>query len=182
MGTDFFGNSLYLYPNNISLVEAEFTLPLIIKLLPALFSLVGGLLALYIYQFNYRFVNNIIDTKLGRKMYTFLNGKYLFDIIYNHYIISFGLNLGYIISKVLDRGVMELVGPYGLSSALNKTALSISQSDDRVISTYSTYIIFNTLCLIFIIFAPILISSSLLFEIRLIIIYTASAFFVLYNN
>jgi len=125
MGTDFFGNSLYLYPNNISLVEAEFTLPLIIKLLPALFSLVGGLLALYIYQFNYRFVNNIIDTKLGRKMYTFLNGKYLFDIIYNHYIISFGLNLGYIISKVLDRGVMELVGPYGLSSALNKTALSI---------------------------------------------------------
>jgi hypothetical protein len=77
---------------------------------------------------------------------------------------------------------MELVGPYGLSSALNKTALSISQSDDRVISTYSTYIIFNTLCLIFIIFAPILISSSLLFEIRLIIIYTASAFFVLYNN
>jgi NADH-ubiquinone oxidoreductase chain 5 len=178
MGTDFFGNSLYLYPNNISLVEAEFSLPLLIKLLPALLSLLGALLALYIYQFNYRFVNNIINTKLGRKIYTFLNGKYLFDIIYNHYIISLGLNLGYIISKVLDRGVMELVGPYGLSSALNKTALAISQSDDRVISTYSTYIIFNTLCLIFIVFAPILISSSLLFEIRLIIIYTASAFFV----
>ena len=45
---------------------------------------------------------------------------------------------------------------------------------------YSTYIIFNALCLIFIVFAPILISSSLLFEIRLFIIYIAAAVFTLY--
>jgi NADH-ubiquinone oxidoreductase chain 5 len=85
-------------------------------------------------------------------------------------------------SKIFDRGVIELVGPYGLALTLNKTALSIATSDNRVISTYSTYIIFNALCLIFIVFAPMLIHSSLLFEMRLCIIYIAAAIFVLYQN
>ena len=180
VGTDFFGNSLYISPNNISMIEAEFSLPLIIKLLPAILSLVGATSAVYLYHVNPEFIIGLTNTKLGRQMYTFLNGKYFFDVIYNHYIIAAGLKIGYTISKILDRGVIELVGPYGLSAALNRTALTISKSDNRVISTYSTYIIFNALCLIFIVFAPILINSSLLFEIRLIIIYIAAAVFALY--
>ena len=182
VGTDFFGNSLYISPNNIVLIESEYTLPLLIKLLPALLSLLGVLSSIYLYHINPEFIINLTNTKLGRQIYTFLNGKYFFDVIYNHYIIGSGLKLGYKISKYLDRGVIELVGPYGLSSALNQTALSISISDNRVISTYSTYIIFNALSLIFIVFAPLLIDSSLLFELRLIIIYTAAAIFVLYQN
>jgi len=180
VGTDFFGNSLYLSPNNISMIEAEFSLPLLIKLLPALLSLLGATLAVYLYHVNPEFIIGLTNNNLGRQMYTFLNSKYFFDIIYNQFFIARGLKLGYTISKILDRGVIELVGPYGLSSALNKTALSISMSDTRVISTYSTYIIFNALCLIFIVFAPILINSSLLFEIRLIIIYIGASIFVLY--
>jgi len=180
VGTDFFGNSLYISPNNISIIEAEFSLPLFIKLLPAILSLLGATLAIYLYHINPEFIIELTNTNLGRKIYTFLNGKYFFDVIYNHYIIAFGLRIGYTISKVLDRGIIELVGPYGLSSILNKTALNIATSDDRAISTYSTYIIFNILCLIFIVFAPILINSSLLFEIRLIIIYIAASIFVLY--
>ena len=31
VGTDFFANALFIHPNNISLVEAEFSLPLIYK-------------------------------------------------------------------------------------------------------------------------------------------------------
>jgi NADH-ubiquinone oxidoreductase chain 5 len=92
------------------------------------------------------------------------------------------LKIGYTISKVLDRGVIELVGPYGFAATLNQTALSISKSDSRVISNYSTYIIFNTLCLTFLVFAPILLDSSLLFELRLLIIYIASSIFVLLHN
>jgi NADH-ubiquinone oxidoreductase chain 5 len=180
VGTDFFGNSLYTSPNNISIVEAEFSLPLLIKLLPAILSLLGAGLALYFYNFNPEFIIGLTNTPLGIKLYTFINGKYFFDIIYNHYIIEGGLKLGYTISKVLDRGVVELVGPYGLSQSLNKTALSISLSDSRVISTYSTYIIFNALSLIFIIFAPILINTSLLFELRLFIVYIAASIFILY--
>ena len=182
VGTDFFGNALYLSPNNISIIEAEFSLPLIIKLLPALLSLLGATLSLYLYHVNPEFILSLTNTYLGRQIYTFLNGKYFFDVIYNHYIIASGLKIGYNISKFLDKGVVELIGPYGLASTLNKLALNISRSDNRVISTYSTYIIFNALCLIFIVFAPMLINTSLLFEIRLFIIYIASAIFVLFQN
>jgi len=182
VGTDFFGNALYLSPNNISIIEAEFSLPLIIKLLPALLSLLGATLSLYLYHVNPEFIISLTNNYLGRQIYTFLNGKYFFDVIYNHYIIASGLKIGYNISKFLDKGVVELIGPYGLASTLNKLALNISRSDNRVISTYSTYIIFNALCLIFIVFAPMLINTSLLFEIRLFIIYIASAIFVLFQN
>lgn len=182
VGTDFFGNALFISPNNILMIEAEFSLPLLIKLLPSLISLTGASLAVYLYHINPEFIIGLTNSKLGTQFYTFLNGKYFFDNVYNNYIVALGLKLGYTISKVLDRGVIELVGPYGLSSALNKTALSISLSDTRVISTYSTYIIFNALTLIFIVFAPILVNSSLLFELRLLIIYIAASFFVLYPS
>jgi len=182
VGTDFFGNSLFINPNNISIIEAEFSLPLVIKLLPAILSLFGASLSLYLYHINPDFIISLTNSKLGQGFYTFLNGKYYFDIIYNEYIIAAGLKIGYIISKVLDRGVIELVGPYGFSASLNQTALSISKSDNRYISTYSTYIIFNALCLIFIVFAPILLDSALLFEFRLLIIYVASAIFILFQS
>lgn len=193
LGSDFFGNSIFIHPNNINIIEAEFSLPLIIKLLPAILSLFGALTAIYLYHYSpaTNFLNSLTDSYLGREIYTFLNGKYLFDVVYNKYIIGQGLKLGYIISKVLDRGVIELIGPYGLSNVLNNTALNISKLDTGVITTYSLYITLGLLSLLFLVFAPILldISSPLAFagdglfsplgEIRLFIIYLASLVIVL---
>lgn len=182
VGSDFFGNSIYINPKNISIIEAEFSLPLLIKLLPSIFSLFGASLAIYLYHVNPEFVINLTESSLGRNIYTFLNGKYFFDVIYNHYIISASLKTGYRISKVLDRGVIELLGPYGLASALSTTAMNIAKLDTGVITTYSLYITLGLLSLIFLVFAPMLIDTSLLSEIRLIIIYIAALFFVLLPN
>ncbi|EGN91377.1 hypothetical protein SERLA73DRAFT_67528, partial [Serpula lacrymans var. lacrymans S7.3] len=164
VGTDFFGNSLFINPNNITIIEAEFSLPLYIKLLPSLLSLLGASLSIYLYHVNPEFINSIIETKIGRQIYTFLNGKYFFDVIYNQYIIAAGLKTGYTISKVLDRGVIELIGPYGLASALNNTAINIAKLDTGVITTYSLYITLGLLSLVFLVFAPLLIDTSLLSE------------------
>jgi NADH-ubiquinone oxidoreductase chain 5 len=179
MASDFFGNAIFIKPNNISLIEAEFSLPLIIKLLPALLSLVGASLAILLYHKNPTFIIDLTDNLLGQKIYTFFNGKYFFDIIYNNFIINKGLELGYIISKVLDRGIIEMVGPYGLSQTLTNTGKNISKLDTGVITTYSIYITLSLLSLIFLIFAPIFIDTSLLNEIRLFIIYIAALILVL---
>ena len=179
VGSDFFGNSLFIHPNNIAMIEAEFSLPLIIKLLPSIFTLVGAILAIYFYNKNPYFIINLTETSLGRKVYTFLNNKYLFDVIYNYYIISNGLKLGNIISKIFDRGVIELVGPYGLSTTLIDTGFNISKLDTGIVTTYSLYITLGLLSLLFLVFAPILIDTSLLSEIRLVIIYLASLVLVL---
>jgi NADH-ubiquinone oxidoreductase chain 5 len=179
VGSDFFGNSLFIHPNNIAMIEAEFSLPLIIKLLPSIFTLFGATLAIYFYNKNPYFIINLTETSLGRKIYTFLNNKYLFDVIYNYYIISNGLKLGNIISKIFDRGVIELVGPYGLSTTLTDTGFNISKLDTGIVTTYSLYITLGLLSLLFLVFAPILIDTSLLSEIRLLIIYLASLVLVL---
>lgn len=181
VGSDFFGNSIYINPNNISIIEAEFTLPIYIKLLPAILSLLGATIAVLFYHKNPLFIISLTESTLGRHIYTFLNGKYYFDVIYNHYIIEAGLKAGYTISKVLDRGVIELVGPYGLSSALNKSAMNISKLDTGVLTTYSLYMIVALISLIFLVFAPILIDTSLLTEIRLITIYIPALVLVLFT-
>jgi NADH-ubiquinone oxidoreductase chain 5 len=179
MASDFFGNAIFIKPNNISLIEAEFSLPLIIKLLPALLSLVGASLAIFLYHNNPTFIIDLTDNFVGKKIYTFFNGKYFFDIIYNNFIINKGLELGYIISKVLDRGIIEMVGPYGLSQTLTNTGKNISKLDTGVITTYSIYITLSLLSLIFLIFSPIFFDTSLLNEIRLFIIYIAALILVL---
>jgi NADH-ubiquinone oxidoreductase chain 5 len=179
IASDFFSNALFIKPNNISLIEAEFSLPLIIKLLPALLSLFGASLAIFLYHKNPTFIIDLTDNLIGQKIYTFFNGKYFFDIIYNNYIINKGLELGYNISKVLDRGIIEMVGPHGLSQTLTNTGQNISKLDTGVITTYSIYITLSLLSLIFLTFAPILIDTSLLNEIRLFIIYIAALIIIL---
>src|SRR5882762_3677214 len=179
VGSDFFGNSLFIHPNNISIIEAEFSLPILIKLLPSILSLVGALLAILLYHKSTSFVIDLTETSLGRKIYTFLNGKYLFDVVYNNYITSVGLQLGYTISKVIDRGVIELLSPHGLSNIFSNTGNNISKLDSGVITTYALYITLGLLSLLFLVFAPVLIDTSLFSEIRLIIIYFASLIIVL---
>ena len=179
VGTDFFGNSIFIHPNNISIIEAEFSLPILIKLLPAILSLLGASAAVILYHYTPNFIIDLTETSLGRKIYTFLNGKYLFDVVYNNYIIAGGLQFGYTISKVLDRGVIELVGPYGLSNTLSNTGINISKLDTGIVTTYSLYITLGLLSLLFLVFAPILLDTSLFNEIRLVIIYFGALILVL---
>nr|YP_010955425.1 NADH dehydrogenase subunit 5 [Butyriboletus hainanensis]WMX20515.1 NADH dehydrogenase subunit 5 [Butyriboletus hainanensis] len=179
VGSDFFANSIFINPNNISIIEAEFSLPLIIKLLPTLLSMFGATSAIFLYHVYPDFIINLTDSALGKKSYTFLNGKYFFDVIYNYYIISAGLLTGNTISKVLDRGVIELLGPYGLASVLENSANNIAKLDTGVITTYSLYITIGILSLVFLVFAPLLFDTYIIAEFRLIVIYMSALFFSL---
>lgn len=181
VGSDFFGNSLYIKSSNISIIEAEFSLPLIIKLLPVILSLLGASLSILLYNFYPNIIIHFTEISFFRKLYTFLNGKFYFDIIYNNYIISKSLKLGYTISKLLDKGVIELIGPHGLYTSLTNTGINIAKLDTGIITTYSLYITLGLLSLLFLIFAPILIDTSLLSEVRLIIIYL-SALILLFSS
>ena len=187
IGTDFFGNALFIHPNNISLVEAEFSLSTGLKLLPSILSIIGALLAVYLYQFTPNIMSNITESSYVRKIYSFLNGQYFFDAIYNQYVIGKGLNLGYVISKVLDRGVIETVGPYGLSTLFQNTGLNIAKLDTGVITTYALYITVGLLSLMFLVFSPLLLNTTNIIHLiggldvfRLMIIYISSLFFVLW--
>jgi len=199
IGSDFFANSIFIHPNNVSLVEAEFSLNPLIKLLPAILSFLGATSAIFIYQFepNLQTIFNLIPSmnkeknNLLRKpfilLYAFLNGKYYFDVIYNQFIVVAGFKLAYKISKEMDRGIIEVFGPYGLSTLLQNTGNKLAQLDTGVITTYALYITLSLISLLMLIFAPYVATVSdifnlgtegNLFEVRLFILYLASALIV----
>ena len=196
VGSDFFANSLFTHPNNITLIEAEFSLSTIWKLLPAIISFIGAGSAIFLYHIQPHFLNNLVSSNLSIKVYSFFNGKYYFDVLYNHFLVNKGFKLGYKISKEIDRGTIELVGPFGLSNNFYNTALNIAKLDTGIITTYSLYITIGLLALLLLVFTPMFASffsssiennivvgaeanNSLLMELRLVIIYLASCFIIL---
>jgi len=58
IGSDFFQNSLFYQPSQIHIIEAEFSLPLYIKLLPTILSVIGVVFAIYIYHYGHHILTN----------------------------------------------------------------------------------------------------------------------------
>jgi NADH-ubiquinone oxidoreductase chain 5 len=156
-----------------------------IKLLPVILSFTGAISAIILYHLPFGLILiNLTNNKIGRNIYAFLNGKYYFDVIYNQFLIQSGLKLGYNISKDIDRGAIELLGPYGLSNYFYNAGKNLAKLDTGVITTYSLYITIALISLLFILFSPALLGEGLnnpqsLEEIRLIIIYITSALIIL---
>jgi NADH-ubiquinone oxidoreductase chain 5 len=92
------------------------------------------------------------NNNLLKKLYSFFNGKYYFDIIYNNFIIAKGMNFSYKISKEIDRGIVELLGPNGLSNVFYNLAKNIARLDSGIITTYALYITISLLVFIFLFF------------------------------
>nr|QEQ13331.1 NADH dehydrogenase subunit 5 [Ectocarpus siliculosus] len=118
LGTDFWGNALFFLPNNISIIDAEF-MSTGVKILPLCLSILGGLSSFILYRNYSRNLFLLKTSILGRKLYTFLNRKWLFDKIYNDFITQNTLDFGYHFTyKSIDRGLIESLGPFGFSNVL----------------------------------------------------------------
>ena len=176
MGSDFLSHSLFTFPSHISLIEAEFALPQLIKLLPAIGTFAGAAMALYLYHIQYVFTIQLTDTPngWGQTLYRFFNGKYYVDVVYNNYIIQGGLTLGYAISKVLDQGFIEITGPHGLSSSLSSASSHIAKLDTGYLPHYALYITLSVVILGGVLFAPTLFSTTL--DVRLLFIMLSAGY------
>jgi NADH-ubiquinone oxidoreductase chain 5 len=145
-GTDYLSTALAQHPSQVTLVEAEFGLPQLMKLLPAIGTLVGATSALYIYH---NIPGMVLILTQGRSIYTFLLGKWQWDALLGALFVRPGLHLGHIMSKVLDKGVVELVGPYGLSTVLPTTAQAAARIETgAVVTSYALYMLMGLLLLL----------------------------------
>ena len=132
LGTDFWGNAIFVLPQNVLLLEAEF-LDTGIKLLPVFLSLSGGSVAFIFYNFFFKYLFLIKISFLGKKFYTFLNRKWFFDKVYNEFlsqdILTISYEHGY---QNIDRGIIELLGPNGIW-------LFFSPKSNKIVFFYNTY-------------------------------------------
>jgi len=181
VGSDFLGNSVFVHPNNNPLIEAEFSLSPIMKLLPLILTIIGAFSAFFLYNYYPRLLIELTENKLGRKVYAFLNGKYYFDVVYNHYLVQSGLKLGYSISKNIDREAIELLGPHGFTKKLTGTGINISKLDTGVITTYSLYIVISLLGLIYLTFSSSLLEAQYI-DSKIVIIMLFALLVTLNNN
>jgi NADH-ubiquinone oxidoreductase chain 5 len=138
LGTNFWANSLFILPRNEILAESEFATPTIIKLIPILFSTLGSFVA---YSVNF-VVNPLIlalkTSTFGNRLYCFFNKRWFFDKVSNDFLARSFLRFGYEVSfKALDKGAIEILGPYGISYTIRKMAQQISKIQSGFVYHYA---------------------------------------------
>lgn len=153
LGVDTWNTSLFQLVNHVSFFESEF-LSYHIKLIPLIFSMTGVFLAMQVYT-NVLNLNSLGLFKKIYYFYSFFSKKWYFDNIYLYYIINPILFFGYNISfKLLDRGLLEYLGPLGIISITGKLSKQISNFQSGFIYHYALTMIIGLTSLIFLFFIP----------------------------
>jgi len=154
LGSGFFmDNSLFIHPMHETMLDTEFAVPVLFKLLPLVFTVSLSFFAIILSEFLPIGLIRFKLTKLGYVTFSFFNQRFLIELLYNKYITGFILNLGGQTTKVLDRGSVELLGPYGLEKGLVTLSRNIASLDTGVITSYALYILIG---LIFYVLIPYL--------------------------
>jgi NADH-ubiquinone oxidoreductase chain 5 len=163
LGSGFFmDNSLFIHPMHESMLDTEFAVPVLFKLLPLICTVSLSFLAILLSEFLPLSLINFKLTRLGYNIFSFFNQRFLIELLYNKYITGFVLKLGGQTTKVLDRGSVELLGPYGLEKGLVNLSRNISSLDTGVITSYALYILIGFIFYILIPYLSMFDSSLLI--------------------
>lgn len=142
LGSNFFSdNSLYIHPSHEIMLDTEFAVPTIFKILPLIFTVSLSLLSIILSEFIPKALISFKLSRFGYNVYSFFNQRFLVELFYNRYVTDLILKLGGQTTKVIDKGSIELVGPFGLEKGLIRLSRSIASLDTGVITSYALYIL-----------------------------------------
>ena len=142
LGSSFFiDNSIFIHPVHEIMLDTEFATPVLFKLLPLIFTITFSILAIIFSEFLPESLINFKFSRLGYNIFGFFNQRFLVEMIYNLYITNLVLRLGGQTTKVLDKGSIELIGPFGLEIGLVKMSKNIAYLSTGIVTTYALYIL-----------------------------------------
>jgi len=142
LGSGFFiDNSLFIHPNHEILLDTEFAVDTFFKLLPFFFTISLTILAIIFSEFSVKSLVYFKLSRLGYNIYSFFNQRFLIELFYNKYITDFVLNIGGQTTKIIDKGSVELLGPYGLEKGLSNLSSNIAKLDTGIVTYYALYIL-----------------------------------------
>ncbi len=146
------GNSFFVVFLPEIFLDTEFSVNIWFKLLPVVLTITIYLCNLILGYYSYTMLYLKFST-VGYNIFTFFNQGLLIPLVYNTYINKLIYKLGNQTTIVLDKGTVELLGPFGLEKALLNLSHNISNLSIGTITNYSLYIlisfIFNLLVAIF---------------------------------
>jgi NADH-ubiquinone oxidoreductase chain 5 len=135
LGSQGLGNSIFIHPNHVVLIDTEFGVPIFYKLLPLILSLILATSALFIYENKPHWLS-VTNTNFSLYLYRFFNQRYWFELLYNNSIVKGLLNLGYITNTFIDRGTLEFIGPRGAVASVYKISHYFASFDSGSITRY----------------------------------------------
>lgn len=149
-GSDFWGNAIFIKPENMNFFDAEL-IDNEVKIFPVQMSLSGIFLAFFFYINNSKFFFLLKKNSFGLKVYNFLNKKLFFDKLYQEFISQYVFIFGYSTSyKLVDRGIFEITGPYGLNYIISKTGSDLQKLQSGYLYHYTfIFLVIISLILIF---------------------------------
>jgi NADH-ubiquinone oxidoreductase chain 5 len=142
LGSNFFiDNSLFIHPNHEIMMDTEFAVPTLFKLLPFIFTIFFSIIAIIMSEFIPETIIGFKSSRIGYNIFGFFNQRFLVELYYNKYITELVLKLGGQTTKTLDKGSIELLGPYGLEKGLIKLSKFITNLSSGMITSYALYIL-----------------------------------------
>jgi NADH-ubiquinone oxidoreductase chain 5 len=160
LGSGFFtDNSIFIHPVHEIMIDTEFGVPTIFKLIPFILTVSFSALAIIYSEFMPNLISNFKLSSLGYYIYGFFNQRFLVEFFYNKYIVNSVLEIGGQTTKVLDKGSIESVGPYGFGVLLTKSSKLISSLSNGVVTNYALYILIGV-CFYLCVFTFVLIVSD----------------------
>ena len=146
LGSSFFSdNALFLHPLHEIMLDTEFSVPTLYKLIPFVLTIILGLVYLVLTELNPRTIINFKLSALGYNLFSFFNQRFGVEMYYNEYVSGVVLKLGGQTSKEMDKGIIEKFGPYGIQRKFLNISESINRLSTGVVTSYALYILVGLL-------------------------------------
>ena len=118
-----------------------------IKITPFVLSLLGMLLGFLVY----RRTEGVYNKFEGhRVLYTFFNSAWQFNYIINNFFVNYIWKFGHLIAyRIIDRGVLEIIGPRGAAQLLIRSTQRVSNLQSGTVFNYVLIMIVFTSLFIF---------------------------------
>jgi NADH-ubiquinone oxidoreductase chain 5 len=123
------------------MLDTEFGVPTLFKLLPLIFTVSLSVIAIVLSEYLSTILIYFKLSRIGYNIFSFFNQRFLIELFYNRYITGVILKLGGQSTKVIDKGSVEYIGPYGLEKGLLNISNNIARLNTGVITSYALYIL-----------------------------------------
>jgi hypothetical protein len=171
LGSNFFvNNSLFIHPDHEIMINTEFAVSSLFKLLPFIFTITFIIVAITLSEFLSETIVNFKLSILGKTIFGFFNQRFLVELFYNKYITRLILNLGGQTTKILDKGSIELLGPYGLQRGFTILSKAITNLNKGIVTEYGLYNLIGLIALMFIPFLKSLDMNTIILTILAIFV------------
>jgi NADH-ubiquinone oxidoreductase chain 5 len=151
LGSDLFrDNSIFIHPINEIMINTEFAVPIAFKLLPLILTIFLTTISLIISGLTFKVLISFKFSRIGYNVFSFFNLRSLVELIYNKYITENILILGGHTTKIVDKGSVEHIGPYGLQILLTTFSKNLSSLENGIVTDYALYILVGSISYIFV--------------------------------